>query len=91
MENVSTLIGEVMPMLAEWLRETISQEVAKALEADRAKQKPEKMFTRDEVCALLGISKPTLWARTKAGDLRCTKVGRRVLYKESDIKQAIGM
>jgi excisionase family DNA binding protein len=90
MDNISKIISDFLPCVEAWLREAMSQEIAKALEADRAKQKPEKMYTRDEVCAMLGISKPTLWARTKSGDLKCTKVGRRVLYTESELKKVVG-
>ena len=87
--NVTEILLGFGSLLESWIREAVSQEVSKALEADHARQKPEKMYTRDEVCQMLSISLPTLWARTKAGDLQCKKVGRRVLYPESEVKKAL--
>ena len=87
MEAITRLVGEVMPVFEDWLRETVREEMIKTLEADRQKAKPERMLTRDEVCKMLHISKPTLWQKTKSGEIECVKVGRRVLYKEGTIKK----
>lgn len=83
-------LGGIVPTLERWLRQTICDEVSKALEADRARQHPEKLYTRDEVCSMLSISKPTLWARTKSGEIPCKRVGRRVLYTESAVRKVLG-
>lgn len=77
-------------MVQDWISTTIRDEVEKALEADRQKLKPCKQFSRDEVCEMLKISKPTLWAKTKAGEIRATHIGRRVLYDEAEIKRFLG-
>ncbi len=69
-----------------WLREIVRDEVAKALTVDRQQKTPDRQLTREEVCTLLHISKPTLWQKTKAGEIPCTHVGRRVLYAEAAIK-----
>ena len=87
MEAITRLMGEVMPVFEDWLRETVREEMIKTLEADRQKAKPERMLTRDEVCMMLHISKPTLWQKTKGGEIECVKVGRRVLYRESTVKK----
>ena len=78
---------DFLQIVEEWLRATVKDEMAKALEADREKAKPEKMLTREEVCAMLRCSKPTLWQRTKAGEIEAIHIGRRVVYKESEIKK----
>ncbi len=70
-----------------WLRDIVRDEVAKALLVDHQQQKPERQLTREEVCAMLRISKPTLWAKTKTGEIPCIHVGRRVLYAEAAIKK----
>ena len=86
MDMITTLAAEVLPVFEEWLRRTVRDEVTNALQADRNAARPEKMLTRDEVCAILRISKPTLWAMTKEGKISCVRNGRRVLYRESSIK-----
>ena len=81
------MVAEVLPVFENWLRVTVRDEMLKTLAADRAQAKPENMLTREEVCELLHISKPTLWLKTKNGEIECVRVGRRVLYSESSIKK----
>ena len=87
METITTMVAEVLPIFENWIRAAVRDEMSKTLEADRAKAKPDRMLTRDEVCAMMHISKPTLWAKTKDGEIECVRVGRRVLYSESSIKK----
>lgn len=87
---ISMLVSDALPMFETWLRQTVSDEVSKALEADRQKQKPEKMLNRQEVCDILDISLPTLWEMTKHGKINATRIGRRVLYSESEVKRLAG-
>ena len=87
MEEISMMFAGMMPAVENWLRTAVREEVANALEADRQQAKPEKMYSREEVCALLHISKPTLWAKTKSGEIPATHAGRRVLYSATNIKK----
>ena len=82
-------MANVLPVFENWLRATVRDEMEKSLEADRAKAKPEKMLTRREVCNLLGISLPTLWKRVKNKELTPVHIGRRVVFKESEIKKFV--
>lgn len=90
MEEVRNSFGNVLPALESWLRGVVRSEVNKALADDHLKAKPEKNLSRDEVCELLHISKPTLWKKTKEGEIRATTIGRRVFYKESEVKRFMG-
>lgn len=87
MEEISMMFAGMMPVVENWLRTAVREEVANALEAERQQAKPEKMYTREEVCALLHISKPTLWAWTRDRKIVSTNVGRRVLYSEAEVKR----
>ena len=83
------MFAGMMPAVENWLRKAVREEVANALEADRQQAKPEKMYSREEVCELLHISKPTLWVKTKNGEIPATHVGRRVLYSQSAINKYV--
>lgn len=90
MEGIlKNVVSEILPLIEQWLRATVREEMQNSLEADRQKLKPERNYSRDEVCALLHISKPTLWKKTKDGEIASINVGRRVLYRESEVKRLL--
>ncbi len=53
-----------------------------------AAQEPE-LITRDEVCKLLNFNKTTLHKHTKTGRLKSYGIGNRVLYKRSEVLEAV--
>ena len=83
------VLGEALPLFEAWLRGIVRDEVDRALDADHGKKIPSKQYTRAEVCRMLHISMPTLWAKTKSGEISATKVGRRILYDESEVNRLI--
>ena len=91
MRNTNTilnnLLAEALPVAESWLRGVIRDEVRRTIEEERQKARPERYLSRDEVCQLIGISKPTLWKKTKDGEIKATTVGRRVTYAESEVKR----
>ena len=87
MQQVTRLVQEVVPIIESWMRQTINDEVAKALEADRLKRQPAKQYTRQEVARLLHVSLPTLWQLVKDKKITATHVGRRVLFDEAEVKR----
>lgn len=90
MEGIlNNVVGEILPVIERWLRATVREEMQNSLELDRQKLKPERNYSREEVCALLHISKPTLWKKTKEGEIESIHVGRRVLYPESAVKRLL--
>lgn len=46
-------------------------------------------YTRTEVSKMLGISFPTLNKLNKTGELPAYKLGRKVLYKLTDIENSL--
>ena len=90
MREVTMFMQEVLPVFENWIRTTINDEVSKVLEADRQKQKPAKLYTRKEVCKMASISLPTLWEKTRNGEINATHIGRRVLYDEAEVKKFLG-
>jgi excisionase family DNA binding protein len=76
------------------------QELAEAL-APLLQQKPlqqnqvaqvepsNDLLTRDEVCKLLNFNKTSLWKHTKSGRLKSYGIGNRVLYKKSEVLEAV--
>lgn len=47
------------------------------------------LITRDEACKMLSINKTSLWKHTKSGKLKSYGIGNRVLYKRSEIIEAV--
>lgn len=46
-------------------------------------------ITRDGVCNLLNINYTSLWKHTKSGKLKSYGIGNRVLYKRSEVLEAV--
>lgn len=54
-------------------------------EKQSQREKEDKYLTREDVCAILGVTKPTLWRWQKKGYFIPVKVGNRSFYRQSDI------
>ena len=87
MEEIQKVIGTFLPIVENWLRQTVRDEMQKTLQADREKAKPERTYSRVEVCQMAHISKVTLWKKEKAGDINATRIGRRVVFTEAEVKR----
>ncbi len=63
--------------------ETIKNKKSSAVESQQGK----KLLTRDEAANYLGIKAQTLavWASAKRYSLNYVKIGRRVLYRQTDL------
>ena len=48
-----------------------------------------EFLNRDEVCKLLSINKTSLWKHSKSGKLKSYGIGNRVLYKRSEVIEAV--
>ncbi len=91
MESITTLVAGILPIIETWLRQTIRDEMEKTLEADRAKAKPARTYTRQELAKLANLSLPTLWQRVREGKLHPIKNGRRVVFTEQEVKRFLEM
>jgi len=74
--------------------EQLAEALAPLLQPKQVKQsekaEPENDFiTRDEVCKLLSFNKTSLWKHTKSGKLKSYGIGNRVLYKRSEVLEAV--
>ena len=47
------------------------------------------LISRDEVCKILHFNKTTLHKHTKSGRLKSYSIGNRVLYKRSEVLEAV--
>lgn len=70
--------------------EQLAEAVVKLQQQPIAPPQPENEFiTRDEVCKLLNFNKTTLHKHTRSGKLLSFGIGNRVLYKKSQVLEAV--
>ena len=81
--NQILLNGITLQQLAEALIPLLQPQKTEAL------QPLNDFLTRDEVCKLLSINKTTLWKHTKTGKLCSFGIGNRVMYKKSQVLEAV--
>lgn len=77
------LNGITLQQLAEALIPLLQPQQAKEL------QPINDLITRDEVCKLLSFNKTSLWKHTKSGKLKSYGIGNRILYKRSEVIEAV--
>lgn len=86
MTNNSTLIeNTTLEELSETLRLVIREEFSLL----NPKENTSRFLSRQEVATLLKISLPTLNEYTRTGIIKGSRVGSRVLYSESDVREAV--
>ncbi|MCK4665012.1 MAG: helix-turn-helix domain-containing protein [Bacteroidales bacterium] len=83
------LISLSLEEFKELVKESV-MEIYIEQEKERAKKcQDDKMLTRKEVANFLRISLPTLHQYQKDGRLKYYRIGRRVLFKKSEILDSI--
>lgn len=50
---------------------------------------PLKLFSRRETAEMLGISAVTLWRHYRNGVISCRRIGGKVMFDESDIREYV--
>jgi excisionase family DNA binding protein len=83
-DNVQLVVSlaDLRELWEEWREET-----EKSL--NEAKKEEAATLTPDEVAARLNVTKVTLWRWQRLGYLTPVKVGRKTLYRQSDIANLI--
>ena len=70
--------------------EQLAEAVVKLQQQPVAPPQLENEFiTRDAVCKLLNFNKTSLWKHTKSGKLKSYGIGNRVLYRKSEVLEAV--
>ena len=82
--NQILLHGITVEQLAEALKPLL-----KPQSVNEINQPENELLTREEACKLLSINKTTLWKYTKTGKLQSFGIGNRVMYKRSQILEAV--
>lgn len=86
---MTEITQKILQMSADDLKQSIQEIVEESIERYFSKPKEEKLLTINQVAERLGVTKPTLWRWNKEGALKRTKVGNKVLYKESDVNKVL--
>lgn len=59
----------------------MSNTISNGTEKDK-KPRTRLTYTIKEACAMIGISRSTLWKAIRTGRLGCYRIGRRVMFSE---------
>ena len=78
-DNVASSLS-IGDMITDALRREIAAQIAVVLD-----RRPSVPLDRRQVAELLKISLPTLKKRMDDGSIRCTRIGRRVLFDRAQI------
>lgn len=68
--------------------EQLAEKLAPLLQISQVKEVTE-FITIEEVCELLKVNRTTVWKFTQNGKLQSFGFGKRVLYKRSEVLEAI--
>lgn len=82
------LISLSLEELKEIITDVIHKEISEQLK-DVKRQFQERLVHRSEVAETLGVTSQTLWNLEKRGTLIPVRIGRKIMYRESDITQYI--
>lgn len=82
--TISISIGDLMEANAK-----LVEDVRSSIEQKIRDEHEEKYLSPDDVCEMLDVSKPTLWRWEKMEYLIPVRIGGKVRYKLSDIKNII--
>lgn len=96
MNQLNDFGGYLLPITPDQLRTTVREAVGEALGDRLTSKEPETVATGGgellsvkETADLLRVSRVTLRQMEKRGDLLPVRIGRRVLYRRSDIDAAL--
>ena len=68
------------------VKQLIKEEVAKAMEkVEKTVAEEEIVYTENEACNFLKITRPTILKLRKEGKVKYFTVGSRIRYKQSDL------
>lgn len=82
------LNGLTVERLSEMIREAVREEMRK-MQLPNWREQSEHYLSRKEVAALLKISLVTLTSWINRGKIKAHKIGGRVLFRESDVKESV--
>lgn len=68
----------------------LAEELAPLLQSNNTNREDENEFISiEETCELLRLNKTSIWKHTKSGKLKSYGIGNRVLYKKSEVLEAV--
>ena len=73
------------------IREAFREELKESFIQQEKESDLNSLLSRKEVAEFLKISLPTLLNYQKSGILRCHRIGSRVLFKKSEVMEALQM
>lgn len=71
------------------VQKSVDKALNKEAEVDNNLKAQNEFLTVQEACALLRISKPTLYKRMEDGTITCTRIGARILFNKAELLNSV--
>lgn len=89
MQNLVLITPENLKLLMIEVLDAHFQKVMPSTKHPDTREEENQYFTREEVSQKIHISLPTLNKYMKEGKIKYHRIGRRILFKHTDIENAI--
>lgn len=71
------------------VQKSVDKALNKEAEVDNNLKAQNEFLTVQEACALLRISKPTLYKRMEDATISCTRIGARILFNKAELLNSV--
>lgn len=80
---------EQLPRVVQDIKDQINYLTHLVTKQSFTREEKKKMLKVPDACALLGISKPTLYRKVTSNQIKCFKDGKDLFFREEDLNNYI--
>lgn len=86
---IVTTPSDLKKLISEAVKEELQNIIHNKTGRNSQSSDGDELLTRKETASILNVTLPTLTKYVRSGKIKCHKIGRRVLFKKSDILNSI--